>query len=231
MLMIRSRIENYLVATATNEFKIKLWALDTSSNSFSREVFIKNNKLRADEAIKNVQFNLQELPPGKYRAQINSETPFYMFVDDNAVQNNVFGVIEIFSHYPNGSAFGFFDNEGKVKDKVTDNGTELLRYKIRFANRLAFWKYLTPRHNISSIDGGNDFDFIPSPPDPAVQKNFFTSDKPIPLNEKPWEFKVNVLELSNAKDPLAPNPDPSITGILTRTESTKDYYCTIKLNY
>jgi hypothetical protein len=230
MLPVRGRVENYTVTTAAKEFKIKVFGLNTSTNSYDKEIKIKNNRVTTDENTKDVQFNLQELSPGKYKVQINSETPFYMFVDDNAIQNNVFGVIEIFSHFPNGSLFGFFDADGKLKDKMTDAGPEWLTYKIHFANRLAFWKYLTPRHNISSIDGGANFNFVASPADPATQKNFFTSNKPIPMNESPWEFKVNVLELSNAKDPLAPNPDPSITGILSRTDA-KEYYCTIKLNY
>lgn len=231
MLLVNTKVENYTTNAAARDFKIKVFGLNTADSSYSSELKIKNNRVITDENTNNVQFNLQELTPGKYKARINSDDPFFMFVDDNAVHNNVFGVIEIFSHFPNGSTFGFFDANGEVKDKITDTGPEWLQYKIHFPNRLAFWKYLTPRHNISSIDGGANFSFDASPADPIVQKNFFTSNKPIPINETPWEFKVNVLELSNAKDPLAPNPDPSITGMLSRTVNTKDYYCTIKLNY
>jgi hypothetical protein len=74
------------------------------------------------------------------------------------------------------------------------------------------------------------FTFDPTPPAPG-NKDFFTSSKPIPLLETPWEFKVNVQSLSNDEDPLAPNPDPDVTAMLSRTEAEKDYYCTINLNY
>jgi hypothetical protein len=137
--------------------------------------------------------------------------------------------MEIFSHYADGTAFSFLDADKKVKDQFPGSTSTWLRYTIRFANRLAFWKYITVRNGVSAIDGGAH-SFVLTAAAPGG-KNYFTSSKPIPLLETPRQFKVNVDKLSNDDDPLAPNPDPNQSGMLSRTETEKDFYCTINLNY
>ncbi|MEQ1676522.1 MAG: hypothetical protein ABL876_07470, partial [Chitinophagaceae bacterium] len=107
---------------------------------------------------------------------------------------------------------------------------EWLKYKIRFPNRLAYWKYVTPRHGVSVINGAGGFTFVPTPAGPG-DKNYFTSNKPIPLLETPWKFSITLLNPAVDEDPIAPNPDPNLSGMLSRTDPGKDYFCTINLMY
>jgi hypothetical protein len=229
MLAVKTRVENFTVTTAAKNFSIKVFGLNIANNKYDKEIKIKENLVTSSEDTKQLQVKLTELLPGRYKVIINTDE-FDLFIDDSAVYNNVFGVLEIFSHLGNGTDFAFFDIAGKVKDKVTGITPEWLRYKIRFANRLAYWKYNTPRHGVTAIDGGILYSFDPSPAGPG-DKNYFTSSKPIPLLETPWKFKLNVQSLTNDEDPFAPNPDPNLSGMLSRSETDKDYYCTINLNY
>ena len=230
MIVSKTRIENYTVTTAAKQFAISVSGLNLTNNQYDLNIPIKENLFTSDQETKQLQVKLNELAPGRYKVKINTDE-FDVFIDDAVVYNNVFGVIEIFSHLPNGPGFALLGADGKVKDKLNAGVAEWLRYKIRFANRLAYWKYNTPRHGVTAItDSGLQYSFNPTPAAPG-DKDFFTSTKPIPLLETPWLFKVNVQSLSNDEDPLAPNPDPNVSAILSRTDTEKDYYCNINLNY
>ncbi len=229
MLPLKSRFEEFTVTNDAKEFTITVSGFNRLSGNYDKNIPIEANFFTSDTDTSIVQAKLTELPAGRYTIDINTQE-FNVFVDDTAVHSNVFGIIEIFSHFANGTDFAFLDINGKVKD-VSGNPPSWLRYKIRFANRMAYWQYNTPRHGVTAItDLAALYSFNPTPAAPG-DKDFFTSDKPIPLLESPWKFKVNVISLSNDEDPLAPNPDPDITGMLRRTENDKDYFCTITLNY
>jgi hypothetical protein len=230
MILLKTRIDNYKVNTAAKQFSISVSGLNLANDQYDLNIPVKENLFTSDQETDLVQVNLSGVVPGRYIVKLNSEE-FDVFIDDKVVYNNVFGVVEIFSHLPNGNDFALLDLDGTVKDKLNAGVPDWLEYKIHFANRLAYWKYNTPRHGVTAItDSGLTFTFDPSPPAPG-NKDFFTSSKPIPLLETPWEFKVNVQSLSNDEDPLAPNPDPDVTAMLSRTEEEKDYYCTINLNF
>lgn len=228
MVLFSTRMRTYITANAT-QFNIRVFALNIATNLYDKEITIKNNLITTDTATDNVKVDLSELSPGRYRIQVNA-SEYDLYIDDDAIYNGAFGVIEIFSHFPNGTAFGFLDGTGKVKDTVTGIIGQWLQYRIRFANRLAYWKYITTRHDVTAIDGGPDYTFDPTPAAPGP-KDFFTSNKPIPLTETPSEFTFTLSSAVFSEPPLAPNPDPNITGMLSRTAVDKDYYCTINLNY
>jgi hypothetical protein len=224
MLVVKRKVEEFDQLQAAKHFTIRAFGLDPATNLYTREIALSENLVTSTENTNRVRLNLAELSPGRYKVRINA-AEFDVFIDDMAVYNNVFGIVEVFSHFA-GNDFAFLTPAGKVKDDSALT-PPLLRYKIRFANRLAFWKYNTPRHGVVAIDGSPDHSFAPTPPGPTI--DFFTSGKPIPLLESPWKFKVNVQVLGATEDPLAPNPDPNLTGMLGRTG--KDYYCTMNLNY
>lgn len=229
MLVLRSRVEEFEVLDPAKQFTIAVSGFNRLTGLYDKHISIAANSFTSNEPTTFVQVKLTELPPGRYTVDINAQQ-FDVFIDDTAVHNNVFGIIEIFSHLPDGNDFAFLDG-GKVKDKINGGTPEWLKYKIRFANRMAYWKYNTPRHGVTAItDLAALYSFDPTPAAPG-DKDFFTSNKPIPLLESPWQFKVNVINLSNDEDPLAPNPDPDLTGMLSRIKPEKDYFCTINLNY
>ena len=184
-----------------------------------------------DPAINDVQVDLSELPAGRYRVVINSQS-FDAYVDESATQ--YFGVMEFFNHLDGANEFALFDASGKVKDTMVAGTSKWLSYAIRFANRFAFRKFVSIKRGVSSVvaDGG-EYNFtsvsLPPPPLPSVPADVFVSNKPAPLYDKQNIFKL-VLTTPITSDPIkAPNPNPLVPGVLTRYQN--DFYCTIYLNY
>jgi hypothetical protein len=234
MLPFFTRIRNYTVNEAT-EFTIKLFKLNSeTNNTYDVEVPVVKNLIVSDKPIKDVQVDLSSIPAGRYRLIINDE-PFEAYIDDNAVYRNYFGVIEIFNHLNIGDEFALLDEDGKVKEQNLSNGSSIwLNYVIRFANRLAFWEYISLKEKVTGIESSNaqySFNAVttPPPPLPSTASAIFLSNKPIPLNEKPEVFNI-ILETPVSGDPpKAPNPNPVLTGMLKKYNS--NFYCNIYLNY
>ena len=219
----------FQTTTAGTSFFITAFGFNITNNQYDRPVFITKNKFASDQPTTNVQVDLSELVPGRYKIIINTDV-FDVFVDDAVISGAAFGVIEIFSHLPAGD-FSLLDASGKVKDVLSGSTMQWLRYQVRFANRLAFWKYVTPRQGVKGIkDKTNTYQFVQSPPLPAAP-DFFQSNLPIPIKESPALYDVELNNPISNEPPAAPNPDPNVTGMLSRTEPNKDYYCTIYLNY
>ena len=184
-----------------------------------------------DPAIKNIQVDLSELLPGRYKIRINA-TDFDVYIDDFAA--GYFGIVEVFNHLPATNKFALLDIDGKVKDRVVAGQPPLLNYIIRFANRFAFRKFVSTRKGVDSItaDGG-EYTFntvpVPPPPLPTISSDVFISDKPVPMFDQQNIFKL-VLKIPITSDPIkAPNPNPHLPGMLTRFGT--DFYCTIYLNH
>ncbi|HEY6976429.1 MAG TPA: hypothetical protein VH396_09065 [Chitinophagaceae bacterium] len=217
MIVHTTKIFNHEVAVAATEFKINIFSLNTTTNSYTDVAKTETQKF--DQATKNLQVDLSSLSSGKYRMTINGEELF-IYASDEFVYGGYFGIIEIFSHLSNTNDFAFLDNTGKVKE---------ITYTIHFANRMAFWKYITPKQGIKSItDNNNIYVFDPTPALPAPV-DFFTSTIPIPLNETARSFTIKLVKTVSSEDPAAPNPDLLTPGVLTKTGD--DFLCNIYLNY
>jgi len=230
MIQCISRYNRFQATTAATKFTIQVFGLDTATSTYTLPIPITKNSVSSDAATKEVPVDLSELLPGRYKIQINTDV-FDVFVDDTVIYRNLFGVIEVFNHLPASSEFALLDNTGKVKDTQVGGNLQWLRYQIRFANRLAFWKYVTPRQGVVAItDKSNNAHFVQSPPLPA-KPQFFQSVLPIPIKETPVKYDLELTQPISDEWPSAPNPDPTITGMLSRKEPGKDYYCTIYLNY
>jgi hypothetical protein len=230
MLPFITGTNRFRITAPATTFNIKVFGLNITNDQYDREIKITKHTVTSDKATQDVLADLSELAPGRYTVQINTDE-FDVFVDDTAVYRNVFGVIEIFSHLPATSDFALLDAAGKVKDTVSGNTLQWLRYQIRFANRLAYWKYMTPRKGVVAINDKTStytFTQTPLPPDPP---EYFQSDRPIPLYETPGLYDLELSSPVSDEPPAAPNPDPNISGMLSRQEPGKDYYCTIYLNY
>lgn len=229
MVLFTTRTRTFVTTAPATQFNIRAFKVNTTTKLYTEEVSVKNNLVTTDTNTDTIQADLSDLLPGRYRVLVNANE-YDLYIDDDAIYNGAFGVIEIFSHFNNGTPFAFWDATGKVKDTVIGISGQWLQYRIRFANRMAYWKYITTRHDVTAIDGGVLYSFDPTPAAPGP-KDFFTSNKPIPLTEIPSEFTFTLSSAVFSEPPLAPNPDPNITGMLSRTNGDKDYYCTINLNY
>jgi hypothetical protein len=223
------QIANFTLLTAASAFRVKVFGLNTATNAYdslARDDVVPASVL---ETTRNVQVNLAGLEPGRYRLDINGEV-FDGYFDDEAVARGVAGVVEIFLHLPDTNPFSLLNSSGGVRETS---------YTIRFANRRAFWKYVTPLRKVENILISADHSlpslFAPGSNDPVAQpdqKDFFVSKQPLPLSEVAAQNLFDLIIGSESRP--APKPDPSIPGMLTQTfdvatQTYLDHVCTIRL--
>jgi hypothetical protein len=210
---------NYVAANASSLFAVNIFELDTATGNYTKLAL--SQILTFTSLTKNIQLDLSKLKKGKYRITINTEELF-SYIDDDFVYAGYFGVIEIFSHLPNGDDFAFLDANGKPAEK---------EYFIRFANRLATWKYITQKHGVTNVTHPTNkyiFNPVPAPPPNA---EYFESNIPVPLKQFPEEFRLQLSPQVSSGPPRAPGPDISVPGVLTKPAPGNDFFCNIYLNY
>lgn len=221
MLQFIPAVHTFSVAPATS-IQVQLFALNTVTNVFDVNVYEK--AFHYQENVNAVQVELSHLQKAKYKAVINGVEQF-VYISNEAVYNNLFAVVELFNHLPNGNDFSFFDAGGLVKDRIVAGKNVWLHFSVRFANRLAFWKYISSRKGIQAIDSNPAYSFAGNG-NPA---DYFVSNLPVPLQETPHDFKLTLFQPISSEPPPAPNPDVHASGMLTKAGN--DYYCNIYLNY
>lgn len=229
LVPIRSMLSSFTVGTAANAFVVKVHGLDLASHAYDALVREEVLQISPLETTKDVQVDLTGLPPGRYRLEINGET-FEAYFDDEAVSRNAFGVVELYHHLPKTSPYSPVDESDEIRE---------LGYVIRFANRRAFWKYVTPLHKVDDIFVSGDHEqpspFTPGSNNPSTppQNDFFLSKQPLGLSEKTDENLFDLMIGSESRP--APKPDPHVPGLLTQTFHSasgtyRDSICTIRLN-
>lgn len=222
--------------SGSEPFFVKAFAVNPADNqTFDREVPLRKSKAlsfadTAGAGIKNVQVDLSGLVPGRYTIQINGSN-FLVYVDDAAVDQEVFGIIDIHNHLPAGNEFALLDAEGKTKDTVADGRAQWLTFTIQFANRLAYLQYISLKRGISRIvdsrpEAQREYSFTPSAPSPAQS---FVSNKPVPLLQKLALFNIELTHSISSEPLKAPSPHPADAGMLSRTGN--DFFSTVYLNY
>lgn len=235
-----TKVTNFKAKTAATVFNIKVFAFNPATGLYDKAVKIKDDVINAGSIpTKNVQVNMSTLTHGRYVIKINGEDhesgtdaagdPIPFYVSDEVVNSNYFGVVEIFNHNATDADFSLLDTNGKVKDTINGMGKSVwLNYIIQFAGKMATWKYIVRTGKVISIEDETAvYSFAKTTVD---QQDIFESNIPIRLSEKPVMFDLLLTNAVSSQPPPAPNPDPQVTGIISRN-NTNDYYCTIYLNY
>jgi len=233
------RVINFTAKTAATIFNVKVFAFNPVTKLYDIELQPKENIISVGNiATKNVQVNMHGLANGRYVIKINNEdyengtdaggnpVPFYL--SDDVVYNNYLGVVEIFNHAAADASFSLLDAAGKVKDKKDGLGKSVwLNYLIQFASKMATWKYIVPVGKLNSINTGSPtISFVKTT---SGQQDIFQSNIPLKLAQQPVIFDLLLTNAVSSQPPPAPNPDPQVTGIISRTNA--DYFCTIYLNF
>lgn len=239
MISCVPRLTTFIAKTKANVFEIKLFAYNPATKSYDKEVSTKQSLITTgNEPTKNVLVNMQNIPEGRYVIKINGEdyengsdtggNPIPFYLSNEIVYNNYLGVVEIFNHQSGDSSFALLDETGRVKNKLSDESkTVWLNYIIKFASKMATWKYVAAEGKINSIkDESAGFVFNKTTLD---QQDIFQSNVPIGLQEKPKLFDLILTKAVSSQPPSAPNPNPQVTGLISRINT--DYFCTIYLNY
>lgn len=200
---------------AVDTFKVNVFSINKIVNTYNNVAKTQTQKF--SKATRNIRIDMSDLNRGSYHIEVNKKG-IDTYSDDSFVFGGYFGVIEIFSHLPNGNAFAFLDNAGKVIEKT---------YTLRFANRMAFWKYITPKQGILSIkDKDSQYEFDPAN-GPSAD---FISTTPIPISQASKTFTLDLVKHINSKEaPVAPGPDLMVSGVVTKKDDNLCY--NIYLNY
>lgn len=216
MITLTSGVKNFTLSTENTVFNIQVSGLNIATGNYDHVVM--STVQTISTATKDVQVDMRHLKPGRYVININGEE-FIQYLDTQAAFSNTIGIIDIFGHLQGTDVFALLDNTGKTKEHT---------YTLRFANRIAQWKYLTTKKGVKNItDNTATYSFIQQPALPA-QAEYFESSKPIPLQQAPMVFELE-LNAPLSEPPPAPNPNPEDGSMLIRNGD--QYVCKIYLNY
>jgi hypothetical protein len=235
-----SSTASFTAKAAATSFNIEVFAFNAGTKLFDNKVlsYVHNAGVIAT---KNVPVDMRGLGEGRYVLKINGQdyeggtdadlnpVPFYL--SDQAVSKKYTGIIEIFNNSTAlvNKEFALLDAVGKVKDTVVAGKPVWLNFVIRFANKLATWKYIAKQNSITEIKNTAVLPVFSFNKTTAGQQDFFESPGLVPLSQKPVKFDLLLTNAVSSQPPPAPNPDPQVTGMLSR--NVADYYCTIYLNY
>lgn len=242
MIALVPMVNNYAVTSATT-FDVRIYTLDPEHNTYTQ--LKKSYTEKFDEAVERLQVDMRGLVPGKYHLSINGKV-FTIYADDNCTSGQCFGVIEIFNHLPSSSSFALLDATGKVKDTKLADVPVWLHFTIRYANRRAFWKYITkavkppgsPSINKIKVAGVPEpapavFDaFSTDPIGAPARKDYFVSKSQLALTEATEQNNFEITFNDVTYLPVsAPKPNLTLSGIITQPQAGTSFYCNIFLNY
>lgn len=215
-------MQTFKLSAPATEVAISVFAFDAAVNDFTKNVLQQTQ--RFEQNVSSVTVDFSTLPDARYKLTINGVNSM-IYLSNEAVYNGYFGVTEIFHRSFADAAFNLLEADGTMKDKKVAGTPVWLNYLIRFANRLAYWKYITRNKGVNAVEGTVDYTFTGN----ANPADFFLSQQPIPLQQNAHEFKLDLKKKISTEPPPAPNPDIHASGMLT--EKDDDYYCNIYINY
>lgn len=198
------------VAAATS-FDIKVFAQNAATSDF--DVLVREKVQSFEAPVTELTIDLTDLTPGKYRLVVNG-TERFLYVDTAAAYARVFGVVELSNLFPPADDFGWRDATGKSKK---------LNYNIRFANRLAIWKYITST-NVTLIENTA----VPGQFE-AIASAQFVSTAPLPMQQT----AIKTLQAKKGTTLLASrlaNPPPDRIATYTDTDHNTWYCAEMYLN-
>ncbi len=201
---IRASASRFELASAASAFDIEVFGLEPATNAYTRAVSKQRLGQAGGEAVKEVLLDLGALPATRYRVQINGQS-FEAFFDDEAKARNPLGIVELFHHLEPDDPYSPIDAAGVVREPT---------YTIAFANRRAYWKYLTPLQRVNDILPAGALPG-PSPFEAGPDKAYYRSKAPLGLSQSPEENAFELV-LANHTRP-APRPDPRMPGTFTST--------------
>lgn len=207
LVAVRPRLARLVVASPAKSFRVRVFGLDRATGECTTLLRDATTD-PTDIPVGETTVDLTSWPAGRFRIDVGGEV-FEAWHDD--APEGRFGFVELHTGLPPANPFAMLDASGALRET---------RYTIRFANRRAYWKYLTPLHKVSDIRPAADH-ALPSPfaagsLNPAIpaRKDFFLSLDPLPLTESRDPYAFDLLVGSDARP--APRPDPQRGATLSR---------------
>lgn len=188
---------------------IQVQGYDTAAGDYTQVVL--NNTINFPNPVTAFQLDLSTLIPGKYKLTVNGADK-WIYLNDELSSTSAFAVIDIFN-----------ESSLPANNKLLDGSSHLLSplYTIHFLNRATIWKYVLASGATGSVnDNDSVFQFV----NPG--RTIFSAS-PIPLTEKPLDFKLTI----GAQD-YTPIACASPHRFVNQVQNGDTYYCSeIFLNY
>jgi hypothetical protein len=199
---------------AASVFDIGVFGLNTLTGAFDVAIGAPQQQ-KFSQNVSGIVVNLQDIAEGRYKVVVNGQEQ-YVYLDRAASYGRVFGVLELFNQTPTGADFDLI-----TASKPT--GTEFI---IRFANRLAIWKYIMRTTQVTGVQ----MNAVPNAFIAGPQPKQFVSAMPLPLKQQP----IKTLQVMNGGTVLASrlaNPPPERIAIHTDGNGNKYFCAEMYLNY
>ncbi len=212
LLMLSDGSLRLPVASASN-FSIEVFGLTLQTSLF--DISLDSSTQSFPGNVTEIALNLEQLPPAKYRIWVNG-VDYFLYVDKTASYERVYGIAELYNCFASADDFGWLDANGVPKS---------LDYELRFANRLAIWKYIARTTNVTAVENTAEANAFEAGDEPKQ----FVSRKPLFLQEQP----IKTLRVMSGATVLASrlaNPPPDRIAICV--EDGNKYFCAeMYLNY
>jgi hypothetical protein len=136
---------NYNMETPASNIVIKLFTVDKNDSNLPFNKLTATIEKTFTQNQQTVSIDVSAYQPGKYKLVVNGEADTWIYIDPNAVKQNVFGIVEIhhFEKLPNDFQLLTSANHIKIPEPV---------FTIWFKNRSVTWKYISKNGNISVTD-------------------------------------------------------------------------------
>ena len=136
---------SYTLQTPASNIIIKIFGLNKADNNLPYDNLLETIEKTFSQNQQTITIDLTKQKPGKYKVVVNSEADTWIYVDTNAVQQNVFGIIEIHHFEKVPADFKLLTSLGHIKIPEPV-------FSIWFKNRSVTWKYISQNGDIGVAD-------------------------------------------------------------------------------
>src|SRR5690606_799077 len=91
--------QEFGISTPATDVTIIVYKLNPANNQFDEPALAQTQHFSSP--VSSVQVNFSPLPDAKYRVVVNADEQ-WVYLSNEAVYNNVFGVVDLYNHLPDG---------------------------------------------------------------------------------------------------------------------------------
>jgi len=135
----------YKLETPSSNVIAKLFAMNTTDDNLPFDNLVMTIEKTYSQTQQTVTLDLSKLKVGKYRMVVNSEDDVWLYVDADAIKQNVWGVIEIHHFEKVPLAFKLLSSLDNIKVPEP-------LFTIWFRNRSVIWNYISQNGDIEITD-------------------------------------------------------------------------------
>src|SRR5215211_755250 len=200
----------YQLQTPATAIFTKIFGLNTADDHLQFDQLLLSTEQIFTQQQTSTTIQLPGLAPGKYRLVVNGEEDVWLYIDPDAVKQNLAGIIEIHHFEKVPADFRLLTAQNHIRIPET-------LYTIHFKNRSVIWQYTSQNGNIHVADSS------PSPqvflPDSGTTVR---SAKAIALTESPVSTLTATKAGTGKQLKNLKNPEPQ--SLIFETKDNTGYY-------